>query len=169
VGKDLSDSSPRVGGNLDDILTGTTLRVYRFMISRGEGVGPRELQRSLRLSSPGVASFHLDKLLRAGLVSRSDDGLFAVDRVYLKHYIRVRRSLIPTYTFYAILTSGFLAGWIVLLSLPGRISRNSFWTAIHTNDSFILIATVSYGLVITVLVCGVFWYETVKVLRNDKI
>jgi hypothetical protein len=169
VVKDLGDSSSRAGGNLDEILTGTTLRVYRFMISRGDRVGPRELQRSLRLSSPGVASFHLDKLLRAGLVSKSNDGLFAVDRVYLKHYIRVRRSLIPTYTFYAILTSGFLAGWIVLLTIPGRLTHNSFWMAIHTNDSFILIATVSYGLAITTVACGLFWYETAKVLRNDKI
>lgn len=30
-------------------------------------------------------------------------------------------------------------------------------------------ATVFYGILINVIVCGVFWYETVKVLKTENI
>lgn len=120
---DSSSSSP---ADLDDVLSGTTLRVYRFMISKGNPVGPRELQRSLHFSSPGVATFHLDKLLRAGLVSKSTTGSYLLERVYLKHYVRVRRALIPKYTFYAMLSTFFLVGWIILVTIPEQVLETLF-------------------------------------------
>lgn len=153
----------------DEILAGTTLKVYRFMVSRKDPIGPRELQRALHFSSPGLATFHLDKLTRTGLVSKSVDGTFSVDRVFLKHYVRVRRFLIPRYMFYAILSTAFVAGWAIILSFPSVGSRDSIWAGLHTNASFGLLVTFSYGFVISLIVTVVFWYETFKVLQNDKI
>jgi hypothetical protein len=139
------------------------------MVARGTPIGPRELQRSLHFSSPGLATFHLDKLTRAGLVTKSDEGTFSVDRLYLKHYVRVRRYLIPRYMFYATLSTAFLLGWILLLTVPPTATRESFLAGLSTNDSFILLATFLYGLVVTVFATIVLWYETLNVLRNDKI
>jgi hypothetical protein len=139
------------------------------MVSRVSPVGPRELQRSLHFSSPGLATFHLEKLARAGLISKSEDGSFSVDRVYLKHYVRVRRFLIPRYMFYATLSTAFLLGWAIILEIPSSGTRNSFWVGLSTGDSFILIATFMYGVVVTIFATVVLWYETVNVLRKDKI
>lgn len=154
---------------IDSVLSGTTLKVYRFMVSRGSPIGPRELQRSLHFSSPGLATFHLDKLARVGLVLKAEDGTFSVERIYFKHYVRVRRYLIPRYMFYATLSTAFLVGWILLLLVPSTPTRNSFWAGIMTNDSFILIAVVMYGIIITISATAILWYETANVLRHDKI
>ena len=159
----------RSSEEVDSVLSGTTLKVYRFMVAKGSPVGPRELQRTLHFSSPGLATFHLDKLAKAGLVSKSEDGSYAVDRVYLKHYVRLRRFLIPRYMFYATLSTAFLLGWLIILFIPSIGTRNSFWAGLHTDDSFILTASVLYGIIVTFFATAVLWFETIKVLRNDKI
>jgi predicted DNA-binding transcriptional regulator len=80
--------------NSNSVLKGTTLAVYRFIFRRGEAVGPHEIQRGLGLSSPSVASYHLEKLLRAGLIREVDHG-YAADKVVFENIIRFRRLLIP--------------------------------------------------------------------------
>jgi hypothetical protein len=169
VSKETPDFTSNTADDKDAVLSGTTLKVYRFMVSRGGPIGPRELQRSLHFSSPGLATFHLDKLAKAGLVSKSEDGTFSVDRIYLKHYVRVRRFLIPRYMFYATLSTAFLLGWIIILAIPSTSTRNSFWAGLLTSDSFVLLAAVIYGIVVTAFATIVLWYETINVLRNDKI
>ena len=82
--------------NMDDVLRGTTLKVYRFLLKRGEPVGIREVQRTLKLSSPSLAAYHLSKLEEAGLIKRKK-GNYSVDKVFLESTIRIRRFLIPRY------------------------------------------------------------------------
>jgi predicted transcriptional regulator len=53
-----------------DVLKGTTLEVYRFLLKSNKPVGTRELQRALNLSSSSVATYHLSKLEDAGLLKR---------------------------------------------------------------------------------------------------
>lgn len=163
------------GSKPEEVLTGTTMRVYKYLITLGRSVGPREIQRELNLSSPSLAIFHLEKLEKAGLIARKEeDGTFFVDRAYLKHYVRLRRFLIPRYFFYATLTSFFLLGWLAILVIPmrvqgGLIQGGSFWQVLHSPNEFILLLIFSYGLMITVILCGVFWYETLKVWKSEDI
>ncbi len=77
-----------------DVLKGTTLKVYRFMFKEGKPVGIHDVQRGAGLSSPSLASYHVEKLLNAGLIRRQDGG-YIVDRVLFENMVRVKRTLIP--------------------------------------------------------------------------
>ncbi len=57
-----------------EVLKGTTLEVYRFLLKSSKPVGTRELQRALDLSSSSVATYHLSKLEDAGLLKREAGG-----------------------------------------------------------------------------------------------
>ena len=95
-----------------DILKGTTLKVYRLIFKEGRPVGVHDVQRGLGFSSPSLASYHISKLLNAGLIRQQDEG-YVVDRVMFENTIRVRRTLIPLQTTYTIF---FLMAFLVLLT-----------------------------------------------------
>jgi DNA-binding transcriptional ArsR family regulator len=84
-----------------EVLTGTTLEVYRFLLKSNKPVGIRELQRALDLSSSSVATYHLSKLEDAGLLKRESGG-FTVSKYLLENSIKISRFLIPRYFFYSI-------------------------------------------------------------------
>lgn len=153
----------RPSENLDDILTGTTLKVYRALIRSSEPVGPRELQKVLSLSSPSVASFHLDKLERSGLAMKNELGVYSVNTVYLKHYVRLQRRLIPRYMFHATLATFLLLGWGVIFFSRG------FSSMLQSTGSSALLLVFSYGLVVTAILASLFWYETIGIMRKERI
>lgn len=100
-------------GDVDNetiILKGTTLSIFRFIFREGKPVGPREIQRDLRLSSVSVATYHLAKLLEAGLIRETDQG-YVVDRRMFENVVRIRRLLIPLQISYV----AFFATAIVML------------------------------------------------------
>jgi hypothetical protein len=153
-------NSPPPRKDSDEVLTGTTVKVYRFLVTQDKPVGPRELQKKLGLSSPAVASFHLEKLMKNGLATKNEnEGTYTVDKVYLKHFIRLRRHLIPRYFFYALLSTFLSLGWLAL-ALFGGVPRPL------SEDTIFLFV---YGPTITVLLSGIFWYETLNVLKREKI
>jgi len=49
----------------EDVLKGTTLRVYRLIYRQGRPMGVHDVQRGLQLSSPSVAQYHIKKLLES--------------------------------------------------------------------------------------------------------
>lgn len=152
--------------DIDSVLSGTTLKVYRALISLGRPAGPRELQRLLGLSSPSLVNFHLEKLERSGLVSKTSEGVYLLNRVYLKHYVRVRRLLIPRYAFHSSLATIFLLGWVMVF-----IDRN-FQSALNGSSQpvhSIVLLVFLYGLVINVILASIFWFETVRILSHEKI
>jgi hypothetical protein len=142
----------------DEVLTGTTVKVYRFLVTHDEPIGPRELQKQLKLSSPAVASFHLEKLLRNGLATRTEQGAYTVERVYLKHFVRMRRHLIPRYFFYALFSTFLSVGWLGLAYLGGLQSFSR-------DTAFLFI----YGPSTTIILTCIFWFETLNVLKREKI
>ena len=105
----------------DDILHGTTLRVYRFIISKNQPVGVREIQRKLKFSSPSLAQYHVDKLRNEGLIKEETGGYIA-DKVILQNLIRFRNMLIPRFFFYFLV---FTFGFVIELSLllPPIVTR----------------------------------------------
>jgi len=151
----LASSAPK---DSDEVLTGTTVKVYRFLVTHDSPVGPREVQKKLGLSSPAVASFHLEKLLRNGLATKSEEGTYTVEKVYLKHFVRLRRHLIPRYFFYALFSSFLSFGWLALAYF-------GFPIAVSKDTVFLFI----YGPTTTVILSGIFWFETLNVLRREKI
>ena len=131
----------------EDVLRGTTLRVYKYVLTKGT-VGIREVQRGLKLSSPTLASYHLDKLEKAGLVKQTLEG-YEADRVLLQNMIRLRGTLIPRYFFYSIFS---ISALILELTL--------FKPLIFTREYFFAVATT---LVSTVF----FVYETIQTKQKN--
>jgi DNA-binding transcriptional ArsR family regulator len=84
-----------------DVLRGLTLKVYKFILKNSNPSGIREIQRALRLSSPTLALYHVNKLEEAGLIKKQLDGYIA-DRVILENFIRLKRTLIPRHFFYMV-------------------------------------------------------------------
>ena len=94
--------------NRDVELTGTTLKVYLYLLSQNKPIGPRALTRALGLSSPSLAYYHLKKLEEMGLVERKSDGYIAVPTAEIKGFIVLGRKLIPRLLFYAMFYLGLL-------------------------------------------------------------
>jgi predicted DNA-binding transcriptional regulator len=125
-----------VSQDFKDYVTGTTLRVYRYMYRAGTPMSMRDVQRGLDLSSPSVAEYHIKKLVRAGLVQEREDG-YVVDRVIFENVIRIRRTLIPLQTAYA---AFFLSTMAILLTVfrPASITSLYFF-ALLVNSAAVVV------------------------------
>lgn len=83
------------------LLSRTTLKIYAYLVSRGELVGLRETTRALGLSSSSSAYYHLRKLEELGLVEKRSEGYVAVSSVRIEGFISLGRGLIPGLLFYS--------------------------------------------------------------------
>jgi DNA-binding transcriptional ArsR family regulator len=133
-----------------DVLKGTTLEVYRFLLKSSKPVGTRELQRALNLSSSSVATYHLTKLEDAGLLKREAGG-FSVSKYLLENSIKVAKFLVPRYFFYAVFA-------VAVLLIELTVLRP---TALYQEYVFSLVATA----VMVVFLC----YETVKTWKRGTL
>jgi predicted DNA-binding transcriptional regulator len=109
----------------EDILRGTTLRVYRFIYRQGRPVGIHDVQRGLELSSPSVAQYHIRKLLSVGLIREEQQG-YVIDRLIFESMIRVRRALIPFQATYSIFFASTLVVMLTILRPPEVTSIYAF-------------------------------------------
>jgi hypothetical protein len=144
-------------------LTGTTLRVYRYLYRAGKPCGIHDIQRGLRLSSSSVALYHVRKLLAAGLIKEAGGAVqdageeksreeansgkasgYVVDKVIFENMIRIRRSLIPVQVAYAIF---FATALVILISLlrPAVLS-----------------GAYVFALIIIMIACAIFSYQALK-------
>jgi DNA-binding transcriptional ArsR family regulator len=113
-----------------EVLRGTTLEVYRFLLKSNKPVGTRELQRALDLSSPSVATYHLSKLEDAGLLKRESGG-FTVSKFLLENSVKVNRFLVPRFLFYAIFAVAALAIELTLM-MPTQLTREYVFSVLVT-------------------------------------
>lgn len=133
-----------------EVLKGTTLEVYRFLLKSSKPVGTRELQRALELSSSSVATYHLSKLEDAGLLKREAGG-FTVSKYLLENSVKVSRFLVPRYFFYAVFA-------LAVLVIELTILRPALF---YQEYVFSLVATA----VMVVFLC----YEAVKTWRRGNL
>jgi DNA-binding transcriptional ArsR family regulator len=119
-----------VGDESKEVLRGTTLEVYRFLLKSSKPVGIREVQRALDLSSSSVASYHLSKLEDEGLLKRQDGG-FTVNKFLLENSIKISRFLIPRYFFYAVFA---IAALLIELTVmrPASLYREYVFSVVTT-------------------------------------
>jgi DNA-binding transcriptional ArsR family regulator len=139
-----------VGDESKEVLRGTTLEVYRFLLKSDKPVGTRELQRALNLSSSSVAVYHLSKLEDAGLLKRELGG-FIVSKFLLENSIKINRFLVPRYFFYAIFA-------IAILIIELTIMKPT-----------VLYREYVFSLVATLILAFFFCYETVKTWRHGNL
>jgi DNA-binding transcriptional ArsR family regulator len=114
-----------------EVLRGTTLEVYRFLVKSSKPVGVREVQRALKLSSPSVATYHISKLEDAGLLKRQEGG-FTVDKYLLENSIKISRFLIPRYFFYSVFAVAVLIIELTVMR-PTSIYREYVFSVVTTS------------------------------------
>jgi len=136
---------------LEYLLRGKTWSVYWLLLKTGRPMGVREVQRSLRFSSPSVALHHLERLRELGLVGKDDDSgnYFLINEVkigVLRHFVKLGRLLFPRFFFYAIFTSSSTI--LYTLFLMSGFTRENL---------FILV----FGLIVSLI----FWYEALRIWR----
>ena len=99
---------------IESELKGLTLRVYWHILSlnRKESIGTRSVQRALGLSSPSVASHHLEKLKTLGLLDKDSTGEYRLVGLVkvgvLRNFVGVLGVLLPRYLFYSTMFTAML-------------------------------------------------------------
>ncbi len=114
-----------------DELNATTFQTYVYLIKVGRPVGPRDVMRGANLSSPSVAYRNLQKLMDYGLVVTDKFGNYVVkEKVGLKGYVWIGKSLIPRFTVFGLLFLGVLIAEVSIL-IPHLLFSSpveeSFW------------------------------------------
>jgi hypothetical protein len=115
----------------EDELNASTFQTYVYLVRVGKPVGPRDVMRGANLSSPSVAYRNLQKLMDLGLVLKDEYGNYVVkEKVGLKGYVWVGKSLIPRFTVFGFIFVGVLIAELAVL-LPhlffGSPVEGSFW------------------------------------------
>jgi hypothetical protein len=93
-------------------LSGLIWDIYLYILTSGEPVGVREVWRALRLSSPSLAQYHINNLLRNNLISQTSEGRYIAEekaRVeVLRNFVFLGGRLISRLVFYGAFIFGLL-------------------------------------------------------------
>jgi hypothetical protein len=105
--------------NILRVVRGTTLSVYAFLLTK-DGLGVRDIQRELKLSSPSVALHHLRKLVNVGLITQDNHGIYSIKEHIrigvLSVFVRIGTKLVPRLLFLVSFTILSLVLYILLLA-----------------------------------------------------
>jgi len=138
-------------GKVEAALRGNTLRVYVYALKRGR-VGVREVQRSLGMSNPSLAQYHLNKLKELGLVKEFGGEYQVSDEVkvdVMRDFLRVGTLMVPRFVFYAVF-------FTVFTLFLGGITLTAY------ADTPIVL----WFVALLVFATGIFWYEAQKAWRS---
>ena len=124
--------------NSAEVLSGTTLRVYRLLYREGRPLNIHDVQRGLGLSSASVSQYHLRKLLQSGLIKEQNEG-YVVDRVVFENMIRIRRTVIPLQIGFALFFGTLLVVLLIFLTSTVRVTSPIFLFALMVNVSALVL------------------------------
>jgi len=131
-------------------LRGTGLRVYIALLKKGEGgSGPRTIQKELGLSSPSLATYHLEQLINMGLAEKDFSGNYRLKKErsaeILSNFVNLFGVLLPKYILYSVFYTTMLITYVVIYP-------------------FRPIASVEYtvSLLFGISICVLMWYEAIN-------
>jgi len=96
---------------------GTTYDVYLCILTSNSPVGVREIWRALKLSSPSLAQYHVNKLMELKLIEPKAGKYVTNDQEQLealRSFLMLRGMLIPRMVVYAALSAGILTSFLLL-------------------------------------------------------
>jgi len=133
----------------DYALRGKDWSVYWILLRNGRPMSVREVQKTLRFSSPSVAQHHLEQLRNLGLVQKQDVGgsyslVSEVKIGVLRHYVKLGRLLFPRYFFYAVFSTASLLTYVLV-----------FVSNFTRENAFIIL----FGAIVS----AIFWYEAIRI------
>jgi len=107
-----------VAGSGGKWIHGKTWDVYLCILTSKEPKGVRDIWRKLKLSSPSLAQYHVNKLLDLKLIEATPEGKHQTNEneqvEALKSFLRLRGRQIPRLVAYGALLSGILASYLLL-------------------------------------------------------
>jgi hypothetical protein len=138
-------------------LRGNTLRVYMHILRSSNGnssIWVREIQKELRLSSPTLAKYHLEKLAGMGLLMQNGDASYSLLKKVrvdvLQPFIWLGSYIIPRLFTYAVMIS-ILFTFIVVSVIPsGNLKELDFFAIVLGGGSLFAL-----------------WFETLLSWRNS--
>lgn len=109
--------------NKKKVLQGKTLQVYWYILTHNRA-GVREIQKALKMVSSGTAAYQLEKLMKAGIISKNDeDGKYyvkeGIKKGVLGFYFRLGPFMIPRYSLYLVVNILVVIGYIILARIYG--------------------------------------------------
>jgi len=115
----------KIKENREKVLHGKTLQVYWYILSHHHA-GVREIQKALKMVSSGTVAYQLDKLMKAGIISKNDeDGKYyvkeGIKKGVLGFYFRVGPLMIPRYSLYLVINILGIIGYIFLARIYGDV------------------------------------------------
>lgn len=127
-------------------LEGITLSVYLYAVRKGKPVGPRDVMKGARLSSPSVAYRHLQKLEDLGYLQKNTYGEYVVKgKARVRGYIWVGGRMMPKMLVYSLVFLGILIAELVVLALHYSVENYSF-------KIFFLLLTLVTGFAMAVFI-----------------
>ena len=134
-------------GEIESKLSGNTLRLYWYMVKVSHPVTIHEAQKGLNLSSPGLAAYHLDKLVALRLVEKNKGEYHLLNSVrigVLRSFVRLYGFMVPRYVFYAVF-------FTVLSAIFAAFFVNPF-----SFQSWFAVA-------VCLISAAIFWYEALRI------
>jgi len=114
-----------------DGLSRTAIRTYVYLVKVDKPVGPREVMRGAKLTSPSVAYRNLNKLIEMDLVQKDNYGnYFAKEKIGIKGYTWVGKKFVPRFIIFGLIFLVVLIIEIIIL-IPHLLAKasveGSFW------------------------------------------
>ncbi len=98
-------------------ISATTWNVYLYILTSREPIGVRDVWRELKLSTPSLAQYHVNKLLELDMITQTRQGKYVASeekRVEtLRSFVLLYGKLIPRLVFYGALITGILAFYLI--------------------------------------------------------
>ncbi|MFX1461533.1 MAG: winged helix-turn-helix domain-containing protein [Promethearchaeota archaeon] len=138
------------------VLQGKTLQVYWYILTHHQA-GVREIQKALKMVSSGTVAYQLDKLMKAGIISKNDeDGKYyvkeGIKKGVLGFYFRFGPFMIPRYSLYLVVNILGVLGYVFLAWIYG--------------DEFITNPASLLFLFFIVFCTCVFIFESIKIWKR---
>ena len=96
----------------------TSWNAYLHILTSRKPQGVREVWRALNLSTPSLAQYHINKLLRLSLIETTPNGKYRANQekqmTALQGFIVLRGRLIPRLVFYSTFILGILLAYLLL-------------------------------------------------------
>ncbi len=120
---DPNKKANNIKSNREKVLQGKTLQVYWYILTHRRA-GVREIQKALKMVSSGTVAYQLDKLVKAGIISKNDeDGKYyvkeAVKKGVLGFFFRLGPLMIPRYSLYLVINILGVVGFVYLAIIYG--------------------------------------------------
>jgi len=118
-------NAQKIKDNRKKVLQGKTLQVYWYILTHHRA-GVREIQRALKMVSSGTVAYQLDKLMKAGIISKNDeDGKYyvkeGVKKGVLGFYFRLGPIMIPRYSLYLVVNILGFVGYSLFANIYGDV------------------------------------------------